>query len=94
MTGTTKTPPPVKVAIACTANTQDVLIDAEDTPALNHRCFRIQSGRVQIKAPAWTRWKDLAEYITGAVCAFRDDNPRNLTRENLVPCQRAWQKYH
>lgn len=68
--------------------------DAEDDDAFSPLdLYRVSAQRIQIKKAAWKRWKDMDVYLAGCVCAFRDENPFNLTRDNLIPCQAAWMKY-
>ena len=88
--------PETAVFRVCSTTGKDfcMLVDDEDAPALTvYDSFRLSAGRPQIKKQAWARWKDLDVYLTGCVCAPRDGNFCNLTRENLIPCQAAWTKY-
>ena len=71
-----------------------LLLDSEDVEAFGrYDEFRLSAGRPQIKKKAWKRWKDVDVYLVGCVCAPRDGNFCNLTRDNLIPCQAAWMKY-
>jgi hypothetical protein len=70
-----------------------IQVDPEDLPGIRHGQLRSKGGTYQIKFPAWSRWKDLAVYITGAICAHRNDDQSDFRRDNLVPCAKAWERY-
>lgn len=83
----------IAVAPLRTAHGSDFIeVDECDSAAFCNTELKKVAGVWKVRKVGWHRWKWVTVYLTGTLCAHRNNNNDDFQRDNLRPCLPAWQK--